>query len=98
MSASPALSLEQFVLDKPTIMSVIAIIYLNDFTAHSVLQLNVTASPILPSGLTYKCSFSESEGVFPVEVEAVEVVAGTEYQCDIRGAVMDLGTVLAGME
>ena len=36
--------------------------------------------------------------MFPIEVEAVEVVAGTEYQCDIRGAITDLDSVLAGME
>ena len=36
--------------------------------------------------------------MFPIEVEAVEVVGKTEYQCDIRGAITDLGTVLAGME
>ena len=34
--------------------------------------------------------------MFPIEVEAVEVVAGTEYQCDIRGAITDLGIVQEG--
>ena len=68
------------------------------FTAHGVLQVNVSASLSLPSNLTYNCSFSGSGDVFPIEVEAVEVVAGTEYQCDIRGAITDLGTVQAGME
>ena len=35
--------------------------------------------------------------MFPIEVEAVEVVGGAEYQCDISGAIADLGTVLAGI-
>ena len=33
--------------------------------------------------------------MFPIEAEAVEVVAGTEYQCDIREAITDLGVVQA---
>ena len=68
------------------------------FTVHCALQVNVSASPSLPSGLTCKCSFSGSGDVFPIEVEVVEVVGGTEYQCDIRGAITDLDSVLAGME
>ena len=35
--------------------------------------------------------------MFPVRVEAVEVTPGTEYQCNITGAVTDLGTVITGM-
>ena len=90
---------EQFVLDRPTIVSTSDYIcHLTHFSVHCVLQVSVSASPSLPSGLTYNCSFSGSGDVFPIEVEAVEVVAGTEYQCDIRGAITDLGTVLAGME
>ena len=90
---------DQFVLDRPTIVSARDYVcYLTHFTVHHVLQVNMSASPSLPSGLTYNCSFSGSGDVFPIEVEAVEVVAGTEYQCDIRGAITDLGSVLAGME
>ena len=99
MSASPAPSPEQFVLDRPTIVSASDYFcHLTHFTVLCVLQVNVSVSPSLPSGLTYNCSFSGSGDVFPIEVEAVEVVGGTEYQCDIRGAITDLGTVLAGME
>ena len=61
-------------------------------------QLNVTASPSLPSGLQYNCSFSGSGDVFPVVVEAVEVVAGTEYQCNINQAINVLGVVQTGIE
>ena len=90
---------QQSVLDRPTIVSARdCFCHLTHFTAHCALQVNVSASPSLPSGLTYNCSFSGSGDVFPIEVEAVEVVAGTEYQCDIRGAITDLGTVQAGME
>ena len=89
---------EQFVLDRPTTVSASdCFCHLND-QYHSALKMNVSVSPSLPSGLTYKCSFSGSGDVFPVEVEAVEVVAGTEYQCDIRGVFTDLATVLVGME
>ena len=88
---------QQFVLDNPSIVSGNNhICHLTHFSVHCALQVSVSASPSLPSGLTYNCSFSGSGDVFPVEVEAVEVVAGTEYQCDIRGAITDLGTVQAG--
>ena len=90
---------EQFVLDRPTIVSASDYIcHVAHFSVHDVLQVNVRATPSLPSGLTYNCAFSGSGDVFPIEVVAVEVVAGTEYQCDIGGAITDLGTVLAGME
>ena len=90
---------QQFVLDSPSIVSASDYIcHLTHFSVHCVLQVNVSASPSLPSGLTYNCSFSGSGDVFPIQVEAVEVVAGTEYQCDIRGAITDLDSVLAGME
>ena len=61
-------------------------------------QLNVTASPSLPSGLQYNCSFSGSGDVFPIVVEAVEVVAGTEYQCNIDQPINDLGVVQTGTD
>ena len=34
--------------------------------------------------------------MFPVMVQAVEVTPGIEYQCNITGAVTDLGTVKTG--
>ena len=60
-------------------------------------QLNVTASPDLPSGLTYNCSFSGSGDVFPLVVPAVEVEAGSLYQCNITAAITDLDSVKAGL-
>jgi len=96
---SSTITPQQFVLDRPAIVSASDYFcHLTHFTVHCVLQVNVSASPSLPSGLTYKCSFSGSGDVFPIEVEAVKVVGGTEYQCDIRGAITDLGTVQAGIE
>ena len=89
---------KQFVLERPTIVSTNILCHLTHFAVQCVLQVNVSASPSLPSGLTYNCSFSGCGDVFPIDVGAVEVVAGTEYQCDIRGAITDLGTVLLGME
>ena len=35
--------------------------------------------------------------MFPVMVQAVEVTPGTEYQCNVTGAITDLGTVITGM-
>ena len=34
--------------------------------------------------------------MFPLVVEAVEVTAGSEYQCNITAAISDLGTVKQG--
>ena len=62
-----------------------------------LLQLNVTASPDLPSNLSYNCSFSGSGDMFPLVVPAVEVVAGSLYQCNITAAVTDLDSVKAGV-
>ena len=58
--------------------------------------MSVTRSS-LPVNLRYNCSFTGSESVFPVRVEAVEVAPGTEYQCNITGAITDLGTVITGV-
>ena len=63
----------------------------------SVLQLNVTATPDLPSNLTYNCSFSGSGDMFPLVVPAVEVVAGSMYQCNITAAITDLNSVKEGL-
>ena len=63
----------------------------------SVLQLNVTADPDLPSNLTYNCSFSGSGDIFPLVVPAVEVVTGSLYQCNITAAITDLNSVKEGL-
>ena len=57
----------------------------------------MTATPDLPSDLTYNCSFSGSGDMFPLVVEATEVVAGSLYQCDITAAVTDLDSVKEGL-
>ena len=57
----------------------------------------MTVTPDLPSTLTYNCSFSVSGDMFPLVVEAIEVVAGSLYQCDITAAVTDLGSVKEGL-
>ena len=57
----------------------------------------MSVTPSLPANLSYNCSFTGSGSVFPVRVQAVEVTPGTEYQCNITGAVTDLGTVITGM-
>ena len=67
------------------------------FNMFSVLQLSVTATPDLPSNLTYNCSFSGSGDMFPLVVPAVEVVAGSLYQCNITAAITDLKTVKKGL-
>ena len=61
-----------------------------------LLQLNVTVEPGLPEGLTYNCSFSATGENFPLVVPAVELVAGTQYQCDITGSVTALDSVQQG--
>ena len=60
-------------------------------------QLTVTATPALPSNLTYNCSFSANGDIFPLVVEAVEVAAGTMYQCDITAAITDLDSIREGL-
>ena len=57
----------------------------------------MTATPDLPSNLTYNCSFSGSGDMFPLVVEAIEVVAGSLYQCDIAAAISDLDSVKEGL-
>ena len=57
----------------------------------------MTATPALPSNLTYNCSFSANGDIFPLLVEAVEVVAGTMYQCNITAAITDLDSVIEGL-
>ena len=57
----------------------------------------MTATPDLPSNLTYNCSFSGSGDMFPLVVEAIEVVAGSLYQCDITAAITDLDSVKEGL-
>ena len=64
-----------------------------------ILQLNVTVSPVpgLPEGLTYNCSFSGSGAGFPLVVPAIELEAGTQYQCNITGSISDLSSIAHGM-
>ena len=64
-----------------------------------ILQLNVTVSPVpgLPEGLTYNCSFSGSGAGFPLVVPAIEMEAGTQYQCNITGSISDLSSIAHGM-
>ena len=85
----------QFILVAPTIVGVymiyIAILYLCLFN----LQLNVSASPDLPEGLTYNCSFS-GRGA-PLVVPAIEVVVGSEYQCNITDIVTTVDDVKEGL-
>ena len=61
-----------------------------------LLQLNVTVEPGLPEDLTYNCSFSATGENLPVVVPAVELVANTQYQCDITGSVTALDSVQQG--
>ena len=64
-----------------------------------ILQLNVTVTPVpgLPEGLTYNCSFSGSGAGFPLVVPAIELEAGTQYQCNITGRISDLSSIAHGM-
>ena len=64
-----------------------------------IVQLNVTVSPVpgLPEGLTYNCSFSGSGAGFPLVVPAIELEAGTQYQCNITGRISDLSSIAHGM-
>ena len=58
-------------------------------------QLNVTASPDLPGGLTYNCLFS---GDGPeIVVPAIEVVAGSQYQCDLTDSTIAVDGVKEGL-
>ena len=63
------------------------------FLLHS--QLNVTASPDLPGGLTYNCSFSGSGA--NIVVPAIEVVAGSQYQCDLTDTTIILNSAKDGI-
>ena len=55
----------------------------------------MSVSPDLPEGLTYNCSFSGSEA--PIVVPAIEVVAGSEYQCNITDIVTTVDGVKEGL-
>ena len=57
----------------------------------------MTATPDLPSGLTYYCLFSGSGAVFPPVVPAIEIEAGSQYQCNITGSVSRLNSVKQGL-
>ena len=79
----------QYTLATPSIVSII-ILYIYHVCC---LQLNVTVSPDLPSSLSYNCSFSGSGDIFPLVVPAIEVVTGSQYQCNITGTVTTLDSV-----
>ena len=55
----------------------------------------MSASPDLPEGLTYNCSIS-GRGT-PLVVPAIEVVAGSEYQCNITDIVTTVDGVKEGL-
>ena len=57
----------------------------------------MTVSPDLPSNMTYNCSFSGSGDIFPVVVTAIELVAGSQYQCDITDSITALDAVKLGV-
>ena len=57
----------------------------------------MTVSPDLPSNMTYNCSFSGSGDIFPVVVAAIELVAGSQYQCDITDSITALDAVKLGV-
>ena len=56
----------------------------------------MTVEPGLPEGLTYSCSFSATGENFTLLVPSVELVANTQYQCDITGSVTALDSVQQG--
>ena len=55
----------------------------------------MSASPDLPEGLTYNCSFAGIGA--PLVVPAIEVVAGSEYQCDITDIVNTVDDAKEGL-
>ena len=57
----------------------------------------MTVEPGLPEGLTYNCSFSATGENFSLVVPAFELVANTQYQCDITGSVTALDSVQQGL-
>ncbi|CAI8038569.1 Plexin-A4 [Geodia barretti] len=63
------------------------------FILDSPTILNVTATSPLPGNLTYNCSFSAPGEKFPLVVPAIEVVAGTQYQCNITNVATSLDSV-----
>ena len=56
----------------------------------------MTVEPGLPEGLTYNCLFSATGENFPLVVPAIELVIGTQYQCDITDSVTTLDSVQQG--
>ena len=75
---------DQFILAAPTIVRA------NMFSTYIIpfFQLNVSASPGLPGGLTYNCFFSGSGAT--MLAPAIEVVAGSQYQCDLTDTLIAL--------
>ncbi|CAI8056125.1 Plexin-A4 [Geodia barretti] len=60
------------------------------FILDSPTILDVTATSPLPENLTYNCSFSAPGDKFTLVVLAIEVVAGTKYQCNIANVATSL--------
>ena len=56
----------------------------------------MTVESGLPEGLTYNCLFSTTGENFSLVVPAVELVANTQYQCDITGSVTAFDSVQQG--
>ena len=54
------------------------------------------ATSPLPDDLTYNCLFSAPGEKFPLEVPAIEVVAGSQYQCNITNVATSLESVKQG--
>ena len=54
------------------------------------------ATSPLPDDLMYNCLFSAPGEKFPLEVPATEVVAGSQYQCNITNVATSLESVKQG--
>ena len=57
----------------------------------------MTVTQPLPDDLTYNCLFSAPGEKFPLEVPAIEVVAGSQYQCNITNVATSLESVKQGL-
>ena len=57
----------------------------------------MTATSPLPENMMYNCSFSAPGDKFTLVVPAIEMVAGTKYQCNIANVATFLDSVKQGM-
>ena len=55
----------------------------------------MSASPGLPGGLTYNCLFSGSGAT--ILVPAIEVMADSQYQCDLTDSTIAVDGVKEGL-